>query len=175
MNNLLESAKELKTYIEDTNIDLWKGTPFEGYVFMSNKNKGSFGERLLENLWTRNGDVVTSPTNTGHDRLVNGIKREIKFSLAQTCRKTMKVTNNLFIMNHVSLGKDWDELYFYGINRDFSTVELLLTKEDFFKIMNSPNQPYFKPQQGGKKIHNDDYICSGKNLMELCASEWNRL
>ena len=51
MNNLLESAKELKTYIEATNIDLWKGTPFEGYVFMSNKNKGSFGERLLEKLW----------------------------------------------------------------------------------------------------------------------------
>lgn len=175
MNNLLESAKELKTYIEDTNIDLWKGTPFEGYVFMSNKNKGSFGERLLEKLWIRNGDVVIPPTNTGHDRIVNKIKREIKFSLAQTCRKTLQVNNNVFIMNHVSLGKDWDELYFYGVNRDFTTVEILLTKEDFKKIMSDPNQTYFKPQQGGKGINNDDYISSSKNLMELYASEWNRL
>ena len=44
MNYLKDSAEELKSYIEETNIDLWKDTPFESYVFMSNKNKGSFGK-----------------------------------------------------------------------------------------------------------------------------------
>lgn len=173
MSVLIESANELKSYIEDNNIDLWEGTPFEGYVFMSNKAKGSLGERLLENIWTKNGDTVVPPTNTGHDRIVNGVKREIKFSLAQTNRKIKEITNNLFMLNHISVGKDWDELYFYGINRDFSTVEILLTKESFKEIMNTPNQPYFKSQQGGNTINNDDWMCSGKNLIELYNSEFN--
>ena len=58
MNYLKDSAEELKSYIEETNIDLWKDTPFAGYVFMSNKNKGSFGERLLELIWKKQGDTL---------------------------------------------------------------------------------------------------------------------
>ena len=108
MKLLQTSAEEMQSYITDTNIDLWKDTPFEGYVFMSNKNKGSFGERLLELIWLKEGHKVEPPTNTGHDRIVNGVKREIKFSLAQTNRKDYKINDYQYIMNHVSAGKDWD-------------------------------------------------------------------
>ena len=175
MNLLQTSAEEMQSYIADTNIDLWKDTPFAGYVFMSNKNKGSFGERLLELIWLKQGHKVEPPTNAGHDRIVNGKKREIKFSLAMTNRKDNKINDYQFIMNHVSAGKDWDELYFYGINSDLSTIEILLTKQDFLDILEDENQPYFKSQQGGKKIGNDDYICSGKGLLELYESSWNRI
>ena len=175
MKLLQTSAEEMQSYITDTNIDLWKDTPFEGYVFMSNKNKGSFGERLLELIWLKEGHKVEPPTNTGHDRFVNGVKREIKFSLAQTNRKDYKIIDYQYIMNHVSAGKDWDDLYFCGINSDYSTTEILLTKQDFLDILEDENQPYFKSQQGGKKIGNDDYICSGKGLLELYESSWNRI
>ena len=48
-------------------------------------------------------------------------------------------------------------------------------KLDDLDILEQDDQPYFKSQQGGKKIGNDDYICSGKGLLELYESSWNRI
>ena len=39
--------------------------------------------------------------------------------------------------------------------------------------MNTPNQQYFQSQQGGKTLENDDWMCSGKNLMKLYNSDFN--
>ncbi len=121
----------------------------------------------------RKGYNVSRPSNTGHDKIVNGWKLEIKFSLSMTNHKKGVVDVDSFMMNHVSAGKDWEVLYFFGVNRDFSTVEILLTKESFKEIMNTPNQQYFQSQQGGKTLENDDWMCSGKNLMKLYNSDFN--
>ena len=37
----------LTDYISQNAQDPWKGTSFEGYVFMSPKQKGEFGERFV--------------------------------------------------------------------------------------------------------------------------------
>ena len=64
--------------------------------------QGFIYERLLELIWKKQGDTVEPPTNAGHDRIVNGDKREIEFSLAMTNRKDNKINDYQFIMNHVS-------------------------------------------------------------------------
>ena len=44
--NQMFADGSLQNYIEQNLADPWKGTPFEGYVYMSPKQKGEFGERF---------------------------------------------------------------------------------------------------------------------------------
>ena len=93
----------LRDYIDSNAQDPWEDTPFKGYVFMSPKQKGEFGERFVSKYLTAElCDVKRAKTSTaGHDRVVNGILTEIKFSLA-TRNKKGGVKKDSFIINHAS-------------------------------------------------------------------------
>ncbi len=162
----------LQNYIEQNLEDPWQRTPFEGYVFMSPKQKGEFGERFTSKYLTHLGcNVKRAKTSTaGHDRVVDDILTEIKFSLAIRNRSKGGVIFDKFIINHVSSGKDWERLVFVGINENEEDLRVIwFTKEDFNNHIASSNS-LFKVQQGGKGVGNDDYICTNvKNLLEC---EW---
>ena len=83
----------LQDYINQNAQDPWIGTPFQGYVFMSPKQKGEFGERFVSKLMTLSGsEVKRAKTSTaGHDRVIDGILTEIKFSLATRDKKGKSV------------------------------------------------------------------------------------
>ena len=158
----------LREYIENNTNDPWVGTVWERYVFMSPKQKGEFGERLVDKFLTNKGHGVlrASTSTAGHDRVVDDTLTEIKFSLAQ--RNKGDVADDMFMINHVSIGKDWERLVFFGINKYDEPRLVFFTKEDFIKN----REEFFKNQQGGKKIKNDDYICSGKKVKELIDQDW---
>lgn len=162
----------LQNYIEQNLEDPWQRTPFEGYVFMSPKQKGEFGERFTSKYLTHLGcNVKRAKTSTaGHDRVVDNILTEIKFSLAIRNRSKGGVIFDKFIINHVSSGKDWERLVFVGVNENEEDLRVIwFTKEDFNNHIASSNS-LFKVQQGGKGVGNDDYICTNvKNLLEC---EW---
>ena len=162
----------LQNYIEQNLEDPWQRTPFEGYVFMSPKQKGEFGERFTSKYLTHLGcNVKRAKTSTaGHDRVVDYILTEIKFSLAIRNRSKGGVIFDKFIINHVSSGKDWERLVFVGVNENEEDLRVIwFTKEDFNNHIASSNS-LFKVQQGGKGVGNDDYICTNvKNLLEC---EW---
>ena len=179
MLNEMFADGSLKNYIEQNLEDPWKGTPFEGYVYMSPKQKGEFGERFTAKYLKLLGyDVKRAKTSTaGHDRVVDDILTEIKFSLAIRNRSKGGVINDKFIINHVSSGKDWERLIFVGINPDEENLRIVwFSKEDFNKNIFSDNS-LFNVQQGGKGVGNDDYICTKvANLLECDfvkdISEW---
>ena len=170
----------LRQYIDDNLKDPWEGTNFEGYVFMSPKQKGEFGERFvhkyMELLEYRLERAATS--TAGHDRVIleyleevmtSSYLTEIKFSLATRNTKG-GVTDDKFIINHVSVGKDWERLIFCGINPNEEDVRFVfITKEDFEEHLKS-DTCYFNVQQGGKKVGNDDYICT--NVQSLLECDW---
>ena len=162
----------LQNYIEQNLEDPWQRTPFEGYVFMSPKQKGEFGERFTSKYLTHLGcNVKRAKTSTaGHDRVVDDILTEIKFSLAIRNRSKGGVIFDKFIINHVSSGKDWERLVFVGVNENEEDLRVIwFTKDDFNNHIASSNS-LFKVQQGGKGVGNDDYICTNvKNLLEC---EW---
>ena len=162
----------LQNYIEQNLEDPWQRTPFEGYVFMSPKQKGEFGERFTSKYLTHFVcNVKRAKTSTaGHDRVVDDILTEIKFSLAIRNRSKGGVIFDKFIINHVSSGKDWERLVFVGVNENEEDLRVIwFTKEDFNNHIASSNS-LFKVQQGGKGVGNDDYICTNvKNLLEC---EW---
>ena len=179
MLNELFTDGSLRSYIEENLEDPWNGTPFEGYVYMSPKQKGEFGERFTTKYLEVLGyDVKRAKTSTaGHDRVVDNSLTEIKFSLACRNKKKDGVIVDKFIINHVSSGKDWERLVFVGVNPDESDLRVVwFSKEDFNTHLTSTN-PLFKVQQGGKKVGNDDYICTKvANLLECDfvkdISEW---
>ena len=166
-------------YIDDNLLDPWKDTPFARYVFMSPKQKGEFGERFVEKFFTEMlmCDVKRAKTSTaGHDRVIDGIRTEIKFSLA-TRNKKGGIKKDQFIINHVSKDKDWERLVFFGINEKEEDCRFFwFTKEDFLKHLES-DENCFGSQQGGKGIGNDDYICTKVTNLLKCSfvkslTEW---
>jgi hypothetical protein len=172
----------LKNFIDQNTIDPWIGTNFEKYVFLSPKAKGEFGERFVQkHMELLQYKVERAPTSTaGHDRLILKVlgkvmtskyRTEIKFSVA--CRNKDKkddVIKDKFIINHVSVGKDWERLIFCGINPNEEDIRFtFIEKKDFETHLQSDNC-YFKHQQGGKKIGNDDYICS--NVADLLKCDF---
>jgi hypothetical protein len=149
----------LRDYINQNVQDPWIGTPFEGYVFMSPKQKGIFGERFVSKYFVLKGSKVEKPKNTGHDRIIDNKLLEIKFSLA-TRDKKGGINEDQFIINHVSKDKDWERLVFFGINPSEDDCRFFwFCKEDFIQHLES-DECLFASQQGGKSIGNDDYICT---------------
>lgn len=168
MFTTLFEDESLTDYIKSNTKDPWVNTPFENYVFLSPKQKGEFGERFVHSFLESVllCDVKRAATSTaGHDRIVDGIRTEIKFSLATRDAKKGGTKKDLFIINHVSRDKDWERLIFFGINEDEQDARLYyFTKDDFIAHLKS-DENLFSHQQGGKSIQNDDYICTKVNKL----------
>ena len=163
------NSPDLLTFIQNEIKDPWENTSFKGYVHMDPKQKGEFGEMFVEKCAQQMGfNVQRAPTSTaGHDRLINNIRTEIKFSLAQKDKKNNTIKDNTFIINHMAEKKDWERLIFVGINSNISdSIFIWFTKEDFKEHLKA-DHCCFKRQQSGKDGGNDDYICGGKNLTIL--------
>ena len=163
----------LRDYIDANAQDPWHDTMFRGYVFMSPKQKGEFGERFVSHYMQSEECLVerAATSTAGHDRVIDGILTEIKFSLA-TRDKKCGVKKDSFIINHVSRDKDWERLIFFGINPDEEDARLVwFSKEDFIAHLESDGC-LFAHQQGGKSIENDDFICT--KVSALLAQSWVR-
>lgn len=176
--NQLLSGPDVQSYINKKNIDLWANTALAGYKWMDSRAKGELGEIIVSKMFQENNHEVKSAENSGHDRIINGIKTEIKFSLAQTDYVKKKIKINTFMLNHVSKSKDWDRLIFLGINPEgYDNVMFWFTKADFCDMLVTTD--FFTPQQGGQKGNNDDYVSSSTKILGLnhCSytkslSEW---
>ena len=143
---------------------------FKDYHKLGNKQKGVAGEYFVENIMKKMGSEVVPPTHTDHDRIIDGYKTEIKFSLAVS--KGNDIIDDKFIINHVAVSKDWDRSIFCGINPQSSKSDRVqmyfFNKEDFRNYMSTEINPIFKHQQSGKKGGNDDFICANfKEFVKL--------
>ena len=175
-NSYFSNDDSIKTYISERISDPWIGTLFAGYVHIHPGQKGEFGELFISKILQKAGFDVIKRTDVGHDRLVNGIATEFKFSLASRNRKKVVVADN-FMINHVSLNKNWERLIFCGINPDENDLRLFwFSKEDFYNHLNS-KECLFKCGNGGVLGSDDDYM-STKVKQILCSkliksmSEW---
>jgi len=166
------SSDFMTNYITEKNFDPWISTPFQGYRHMTNKAKGEYGETFVHEWSVKNDHTVkrAETSTAGYDRWIDDIKTEIKFSLATTDTKKKCVNDDNFVMNHVSQNKDWDRLIFVGVNKNKESYMKWMSKQSFCEIIDKGL--YFNRQQGGKSIKNDDWMCSGKQLIELLNSEY---
>ena len=128
----------------------WSDTSVANYYALSNAAKGSAGEQIVESILKEKGYTVEPRVNTGHDRIINGRKTEIKFCLATKRNTQFKTT-----FNHIGFNKDWEDILFVCINGDGEIASALYSKENFPHDM-------IHHQQGGNTSDNDDFMISGK-------------
>jgi len=178
MNDILKSARVVE-FFERAVKNNWMGTLWEKYILVDPKQKGGAGEIIVEAFMKSEGHTVEKPQDAGHDRIVNGFKCEIKFSLA--CSNSKKKDGKLidpdsFIFNHIGALKSWEKFIFCGINPEANNKNIrsydskqwpperlyIMCKEDFVRHINGENPYPFSRQQGGKKTKNDDWMVSGR-------------
>ena len=70
--------------------DNWRNTLFENYTLLSPKDKGVFGEAYTEEYMRQRGSTVSPPVNSDHDRIIDGFKTDIKFSVANSPTKRVR-------------------------------------------------------------------------------------
>jgi hypothetical protein len=151
----------LHNYVKSKIDDPWTGTQYEGYLKLSNTQMGAFGEILVSKIMQKKGSEVYPRSNKEHDRIIDGYKTEIKFSLS--------MKTDYFMFNHLACHKDWERLILLGVNPNDHFRINWICKEDFVKNINS-NNCIFNHQQGGKKSENDDYMFSS-NYSKLEAAK----
>lgn len=166
---------------------------FQNYHKLGQKQKGTLGEYFVERLMDMSGYDVSPPTHTDHDKIINGLKVEIKTSLAISDKE--KIIKDKFMFNHIAIKKDWDRLLFCCVNPDPSWGNMhtrrndklpykrlrvyFMDKCDFVDYMSntSDSENIFKHQQGGKSGDNDDYVCQNFHKLRSLPfvkqlSEW---
>ena len=157
INNTIFEDNELTNYINNHINDPYEETHFRGYKKISAVHKGVFGEMYVTKYCLSLGMTVDNRSmgSTGHDRIINNIKTEIKFSLSN-------------MVNHVSIGKDWDRLLICIIN-PIQNIQIIkwIEKDVFIEIKDT----YFNHQQGGVGVRNDDYMCTANRLTNLLNSD----
>ena len=174
----ISKTDDLVNFISSNLYDPWVGTPFQGYRYLDNKQKGNYGELFTSKILESQGLAVekASKTNDEYDRKIGDYKVEIKFSLSHTDHKKQTTKENSFTMNHVAQHKNWDRLVFVGINYSIDeSIGKFMEKTTFDDLLHNNKQifdMYFSIQQGGKNSNNDDYISSGKKLENLLNSEY---
>jgi len=156
----------LSNYLNRNLVDPWKGTKYEGYVFLLPTQKGKFGEILISKYMESKDCVILKAHNKGHDRIIDGFKTELKFGLCTRDSYTGKLREDLFVINHISMDKDWERLIFFGINFDEEKSRFLwFNKKDLINYIRQDGKQFLS-QQGGKKIKNDDFmICGNINAL----------
>ena len=169
--NILQDPQQ-KEFIQNNIFDPWKNAPLQGYVWLNNKSKGMLGEKLVTELFRGMNYEVKTRTNSGHDAIINDIKTEIKFSVCCLNKKNNTLTDDMFVLNHISLEKDWERLVFFGYNSTRPHVSFWITKDMCKRVEKETN--IFSHQQGGNMLKNDDYMVSGKKLIELSQSKYVR-
>jgi hypothetical protein len=138
MFDYIFSDGELKKYVDDSTFDCWVGTDFEGYAALSSTNKGVFGEMFVEKFMIARGSKVLERLNKGHDKIIDGHKTEIKFSLGVNDKKTKSQKDRMFLINHLSVNKDNDRVIFFGISKKHEeSVMVWWNSQDFNDYVSS--------------------------------------
>lgn len=170
VNEVFASSRHI-SYLQNNCVDLWEGTVFEGYSLLNNKHKGKYGESITADIMRALGYDVQQPLSSDHDWIINDIKTEVKFSLAQSDQTTRRIKTDVFTLNHAASHKDWNRLIFIGINPNGNHRMFWFAKDVFKSTL---IKAFFSRQQGGKTGKNDDYICSGAKLIDLSNSSYVR-
>ena len=146
---------DVKDYFRLDNTNPWVGTPVEQYYALNPAAKGNKAEEIVSKVLTSMGYNVNARTNAGHDRIINGIKTEIKFALAANRNYDWGC-----IFNHIGFEKDWQEILLICVNGDCEMRGVLFNKDNFpYSLLNH--------QQGGNNSDNDDFMINATHSKDV--------
>ena len=100
-----------KTALQQQLNDPYRDSSFGVFKKMSSKRKGAAFEKIFEEHMLDTGADVQKPTNSDHDRIVNGVKVEIKGS-------TLWGEGTHFRFQQIRSGQDYDIIVFVSVFPD---------------------------------------------------------
>ena len=141
----------------DTRYD---NSPFFHIKGMGAKQKGKYYELITEDVLQKIGFTVEKPTNTDHDRIINGVKSEIKGS-------TLNKGTEVFSFLQIRPAQDYQQLVFTMCYPD----RLVIMRLDKSTVTRYCKEGVFKKQHGGQKAESGTFCYYGneQTLLELGA------
>lgn len=77
---LVDYAHSLESEYSNPETSAWSGSPFAWIQIQPSRTKGAIGEKLVAGWAERAGFKVARSGNTDADRVINGLRVEIKYS-----------------------------------------------------------------------------------------------
>lgn len=130
----------------------WTLGPFLHLKTLAPKGKGKRFEQIAEEVLKSRGHTVAKATNTQHDRIVDGLKFEIKGSTIT------KGSDDMFSFLQIRPAQDYDVLLFESFWFDGTVKYHRIPKEDLLKLVSSG---VFSAQHGGKKGNSGTFSWNG--------------
>lgn len=149
MRNLLEHI-DTELLAEEPEDPRYADSPFRHLKKMHAKQKGKRYEKITECVLKKIGYKVSKPTSTDHDRIVDGIKVEIKGS-------TLVKDKNFFSFLQIRPDQDYDVMYFSMFYPD----RLVIMAMNKVKINENISHRIFKEQHGGEGADSGTYCYYG--------------
>ena len=147
----LSSLVDESLLTEDIIDPRWEDSPFFKLKLMKAKQAGARYERIASNIMENLNHTVEKPLNTDHDRIIDGVKYEIKGSMLT------KGSEDKFSFLQIRPDQDYDAVLFMAI--DFDTIRLYqLSKEE---IQSRIDAGIFKKQHGGNKGNSRTFCYNG--------------
>ena len=123
-------------YVGEVEKRLWSGSPFYWIKSRPSRQIGTIGEALVAGWAASKGFDVTRPTSSEHDRRIEGLKVEIKFS-------TLWTDSRIFKFQQLR-DQDYDYCFMLGAS-PFDAQAWFVPKQEL--SFNRP--PALVPQHGG--------------------------
>lgn len=148
----LDSLQKIKELIDN---DPYADSPFRELKALSSKRKGAWFERIVESILRSKGYIVEKPSHTDHDRIVNGLKMEIKGSF-------MWGSSEGFRWQQIRSNQDYDFICFLAVY-PYSLDLKGAPKSVVLKEVATPTGEglYIHNQHGGKTKNSGTYFIQG--------------
>ena len=123
----------------ESNFDArYEGSKFESYKKLGAKQKGAVSERILTDVLTQMDFDVQMPINSDHDRIIDGVKVEMKCS-------TLNKGTEKFSFLQIRPNQD-NEQYMFGLFFPNNLRVFTLDKATIKELIGTNE---IKPQHGG--------------------------
>ena len=149
---------ETNTYVEictEECQDIYANSALKGLKRLSSRKKGKYFERLYQEYAKSLGSVVEKPVNSGHDRIVDGRKKEIKGSF-------LWGNGTHFRWQQIRPSQDYDDVIFIALYPD--RIEFYeADKKTVKNIVETKNDhgEWVHNQHGGKKVNSGTFFLDG--------------
>lgn len=130
----------------------WATSPFFNLKTLAPKGKGKRFEQIAEAIFRDHGLDIKKPTNTDHDRIVDGAKFEVKGSTIT------KGSNDCFSFLQIRPAQDYDYLVLETFWFDGTIKFHRIPKADIAGLIANRT---FVPQHGGNKGNSGTFCYNG--------------
>lgn len=155
------SADQFKTYsalqniLNENAVDYYAGSVFYPLKQLSSKKKGKYFESIFEEYCVSKGKVVQKPLNSDHDRIVDGLKVEVKGSFLWS-------NIHRFRWQQIRPAQDYDimvfiAVYYSKIHFGFATKD---TVTKYVQVQNEKGE-WIHNQHGGKRVNSGTFFLDG--------------